>query len=379
MTALPATLLTLVVMVKNEERTIARTLASAKPYIDRWLVLDTGSTDRTKEVVAETMAGKPGRIAEADFVDFATSRNRSLEECGDHSEFILWMDADDVLDGGDALRGFLEKERNKTGTEREAYYVRVLAGVTFDSARVLRSRHKWRFRGVVHEVLMHPDRTPPSLRVPGVLIRHEVEAEAAERSRQRWERDVGLLSGALQVDPSDTRAAFYLGLTYFWLGRWDEAIVALERRMKMGGWHEEVFQAELHAARAADSAEHLWSDVLARYLSAFSAAPHRAEPLYYVALHYNADGQPHLCYLFARRGQELPFPSQDTLFVDEDVYAWGMADLVGSSAFYVGAFDVGEAAMRHALRHRPDDARLQGNLEFYLDRKRKLKAERRRR
>ena len=48
-------------------------------------------------------------------------------------------------------------------------------------------------------------------------------------------------------------------------------------------------------------------------------------------------------------------------------------DLVGSSAFWVGAFDLGEAAAKQALRHRPNDPRLKANVEHYLEHRRRQK------
>jgi glycosyltransferase involved in cell wall biosynthesis len=369
-------LLVLTMIVKDEERTIARTLESVKPFVDRWLILDTGSTDRTKEVVRAAFGDKPGELAEAPFVDFATTRNHALDLCDGQAAFVLWLDADDQLQGGAELRAFLEKERGKRDPDREAYYVRVTAGVTFDSARVLRSGTGWRFRGVVHEVLTKEGRPPPSQRIPGPHILHEPDARAAERSRRRWERDLGLLGGALERDPSDTRAAFYLGLTYFWLGRWEEAMKALDRRAEMGGWIEEVFQARLHQARAAESAGRPWPEVLDRYLAAHAVQPHRAEPLYHVALRYNAHGEHALCLLFARRGWELRYPDKDTLFVESSIYRWRLADLVASSAYWLGEREIGEVAARQAVKNGPADARLQKNLEFYLKGKPSRKARR---
>jgi tetratricopeptide (TPR) repeat protein len=369
-------LLCLTMIVKDEERTLARTLESVEPFVDRWLVLDTGSTDGTRELARRIMGKKPGEVAEAPFVDFATTRNHALDLCGEHCEFILWLDADDVLTGGRDLRAFLEAERKKSGPDREAYYLRVTAGVTFDSARVLKSRAGWRFRGVVHEVLTHEDRQPPTHRIAGVHIAHEPGADSAERSRRRWERDLGLLGKALERDPLDARTAFYLGLTYFWLGRWEEAEKALERRAAMGGWAEEAFQARLHQARAAEAAGRPWPDVLERYLAAHALAPHRAEPLYHVALRYDAKGEHALCLLFARRGWELAYPAKDSLFVEDSVYRWRMADLVASSAYWLGERDIGEAAARQAVKNGPPEPRLRKNLEFYLKGKPSKKARR---
>ncbi|MBI4952354.1 MAG: glycosyltransferase family 2 protein [Myxococcales bacterium] len=364
-------LLCLCMIVKDEAATIARTLESVKPFVDRWVVLDTGSSDDTRERVRALMAGTPGAVHEAPFVDFATTRNHALDLCGADAEFILWLDADDVLVGGKALRAGLGRERALCGPDREAYFLRVEAGVAFDSARVLRARDGWRFKGVVHEVLMREGRQPPVHRIEGVLIRHEVGDEALERSRRRWERDVGLLGAVVAADPSDTRAAFYLGLTYFWLGRWEEAIAALERRAAMGGWHEEVYQARMHVGVAAERAGRPWPEVLDLYLRAHATAPQRAEPLHAIALHYNLRAEHALCVLFARRGYELPYPKEDRLFVDEAVYHWQLADLVASSAYWIGAFELGLAAARQAVRARPDDPRLRQNLEHYLAQKRR--------
>lgn len=71
-------LLTLCMIVKDEAHGIAKTLASAKPWIDRWCILDTGSTDGTPEIVRRELAGVTGNLAFDGFTDFATTRNQLL-------------------------------------------------------------------------------------------------------------------------------------------------------------------------------------------------------------------------------------------------------------------------------------------------------------
>ncbi|MRG98001.1 glycosyltransferase [Polyangium spumosum] len=369
-------LLTLSMIVKDEAATIARTLRSVKPFVDRWVILDTGSTDGTQEVVRHEMSGVPGELFEEPFVDFATTRNRALELAGTATEFVLWLDADDELENGQALRAFLEREREARGPSREAYYVRVALGIHFDSPRIVRSHAGHRFRGVVHEVLTHDERPPPSIRVPEVLIRHHRGEASAERSRRRWERDVGLLEKALAEDPADTRAAFYLAETLLWLGRYAEAEAAFARRISMGGWAEEVFESYMGIARCGVGQNLPWPRVLTRWLDAHLAAPHRAEPLHAIAMHHDARKEHALTFLYARRGYELPLPVNDRLFVDEEVYTWKMADLVASSAYFLGEFAVGEAAAQKAARARPDDERLQKNLVFYAERQRQKRPSR---
>jgi Glycosyl transferase family 2 len=362
-------LLTLSMIVKDEEATLARTLESAKPFLDRWVILDTGSTDGTREVIRRTLEGVPGHLHEEPFVDFSTSRNRALDLAGEATEFVVWLDADDELTGGPALRRFLEGERARVDPDREAYYVRVEMGVRFDSPRVARARSGWRFRGVVHEVLGHPARPPPAHRVPDTLIRHAPTADSAERSRRRWVRDATLLEAAVARDSSDTRSAFYLAMTYFWLGRHDDAEAAFRRRVALGGWAEEVYESKAALARVAAARGTPWPEVEARWLDAHAFAPQRAEPLHAIALHYDALGQHALTFLFARRGYEMPLPVNDVLFVDEDAYTWKLADLVGTSAYWLGEYAIGEAAARKAAQNRPGDERLARNLGFYLARR----------
>jgi glycosyltransferase involved in cell wall biosynthesis len=357
-------LLTLTMILKNEAHGIGRTLASVRPHVDRWCILDTGSTDGTQDAVREAMRGVPGELHEAAFTDFATTRNRGLELCGTHTEFVLWLDADDELRGGDALRRFLVDERPAAG--RDAFYVRIEMGETsFDSARVLRSRSGWRFVGAVHEVLTHPELVSPTRRIEGAVVVHHPGEQGQARSRARWERDVALLDREVARDPAATRPAFYLGLTLFWLGRHLEAIAALERRIALGGWAEEVFYAKLVRARAAAAVGRPWSEVLVLYLDAHSAAPHRAEPLHDVAMQYDARGEHALALLFARRAYELPLPARDALFVEHEVYRWRTADLVGSHAYWLGERALGHEAARRAAAAVPGDARLAGNLRFY--------------
>ncbi|MEZ4300030.1 MAG: glycosyltransferase [Polyangiaceae bacterium] len=364
-------LLTLSMIVKNEARTIARTVRSAKPFIDRWEIVDTGSTDDTRAIVERELDGVPGQVSEAPFVDFETTRNLALDRCGDDADFILWLDADDELDGGAALRAFLGRERASNDPEREAYLVRIETVVAFDSPRVLRSSARWRFKGAVHEILQHPDRSPPRVRIPGVKIFHHPDPQAIARSHERRERDIRLLTESLQRDPNDSRAAFYLAMTNLWMDRHADAVPAFERRIAMGGWAEEVYLSKLGLADACKGRGDPWPDVLTRYLDAHAFAPHRAEPLYHIALHYNAAGQHALCLLFARRGIELPYPERDVHFIDADVYTWKLHDLVGTSAFWLGEYDLGERSARIAAQRRPSDARLAKNLSFYLDRKKK--------
>jgi len=111
-------LLTVAIMVKNEEERITRTLGSVIKYADQVVILDTGSTDNTVRVVKDFCAEKqvPLKLEEEPFIDFATSRNNMLQMCYGLSEFILLLDSNDEVKHPKTMIAFLKckvKERRE--------------------------------------------------------------------------------------------------------------------------------------------------------------------------------------------------------------------------------------------------------------------------
>ncbi|MDD6208187.1 MAG: glycosyltransferase family 2 protein [Clostridiales bacterium] len=80
-------------IVKNEEAVLKRCLDSLKPIVDEMIIVDTGSTDRTKEIARE-YTDKVYDFAWVD--DFSAARNASFEKAG--CDYIYVADADEVLD-----------------------------------------------------------------------------------------------------------------------------------------------------------------------------------------------------------------------------------------------------------------------------------------
>jgi hypothetical protein len=357
-------LLTLTMILKDEAATIAKTLRSVKHYIDRWVILDTGSTDNTKEIVRQELADIPGELYEEPFVDFATTRNRGLDLCREVTEWILYLDADDeFLDPG-GLRDWLKAAAADTA----AFGVNVrVPEALFPSTRVIRSTSGYRFFGVVHEVLMHPSGAVPSSTVPNVVIDHRDGPDEGARTRKRWERDVILLENDFKTTGSH-RSAFYHAMTLYWLGRYGEAIISFARRIALGGWAPEVFCSLLNKARSAQGVGAPPEEWLPMFLQAHSFDPTRAEPLWDIAEWHAWRDDHALTLLFAQRAFEMPRPT-NALFLEEAVYDWKAARLVGIHAWYVGAFEVGERAALAAHLARPEDEVLANNWRHYVNRR----------
>lgn len=85
--------LTVVILTKNEERHIARAMASVAPIADRVVVVDSGSTDRTVELAREGGA----EVLVHPFVTQAQQFNWALDQLPADTDWVLRLDADEVV------------------------------------------------------------------------------------------------------------------------------------------------------------------------------------------------------------------------------------------------------------------------------------------
>ena len=92
---------TLCMIVKDEEHIIRECLESMAPYIDRYDISDTGSTDKTKEIIKEFFEEKgiPGEVHDIPWQGFGKSRTQSLRNCDGKADYAWVIDADDIVEG----------------------------------------------------------------------------------------------------------------------------------------------------------------------------------------------------------------------------------------------------------------------------------------
>jgi glycosyltransferase involved in cell wall biosynthesis len=80
-------------IVKDEAKVIEKCLSSVKPLIDYWAIVDTGSSDNTKQLIDKMIAGIPGEFHERPWVNFAHNRNEALEFTKNKGDYVLFIDA----------------------------------------------------------------------------------------------------------------------------------------------------------------------------------------------------------------------------------------------------------------------------------------------
>ncbi len=349
-------------IVKNESPVITRCLDSLRHVIDTWVIVDTGSSDGTQQVIQRHMEGMPGDLYERPWVNFAHNRTEALVLARGRAEYLLIIDADELLvfDPG------FEMPR----LEADAYQIQVRSGdITYFKTQLVRDAIDWRFEGVVHE---HIYCTGPFVqqRLAGVETLRLPDGARA-RDPLTYRRDALLLEEAVLLEPQNARHMFYLAQSYADAREFSLAIDRYRRRVALGGWAEEVWYSLYRIALLTQQTGAPWPEVLCAYLAAFSFRPERAEPLFHVGFQYSARKEFALAFLFLAQAIQLPFPEGDVLFVDRNIYEVLLPLEYSVVCFYVGRHrEAIETANR--LLEKPDlsqDVRDQvvKNRQFSLD------------
>jgi len=296
-------------------------------------------------------------------VDFVNSPNPGLDlvlEKFPHAAFMIMPDTEWYLHNVESLLEFCQQEL--PFEERRSYLVRIISktsNLDFGTQRLIRcdSGVRWTPQDVYFEV--------------------QDERYGQEKTQKRLLRDRDLLLKEYEDHPNDASTCFYLALTFDNLGDLENAKKYYEARVKLIGWDEEDMIARYRLASVVErilkpDGSCDWPLALDHYLKAFEMRPSRAEALVRISLYYLNHGERDLSYIFAHRACEIPYPDNDSLFVEKEVYEYTRFDVLGQCAWYAGEFEVGEQAVREALKVRHDLPHLETNLNFYLNRKKEL-------
>ena len=321
-------------IVRNESAILERCLSSVRGLIDCWVVCDTGSNDGTKDVVRTVLAGLPGELHEREWRDFAHNRNELMRLAAGRADYLLLVDADMTVTFD--LAGL-------PGLSADAYLLRHAGSVEYWIKRLVRGDRDWKYVGSTHEYVTTED---PEVveRLDAIVIHHH--ADSGMRAG-KFDRDLQLLFEDLRKNPSDARATFYLAQTYRDVGRRTEAIELYERRVRMGGWDQEVFYAMFQAGvLKAETGD--WPGAMAALIGAWEYRPSRLEPVYELASRLRVRGEYHAAHLFAQRGIDRPQPD-DILYVWPWVYRWGLLFEYSITSYWVGEYQAALAACRRLL------------------------------
>lgn len=253
------TMLSLCMIVRNEEKTLPRCLASLKPVVDEMIIVDTGSDDRTA-AIAEAFGARLGKFPWNG--NFSDARNASLDQA--RGRWVLVMDADEVLAEQDytILKQSLQSKatlqaawsvitRNYTNrAESEGWranggsYPLQEQGDGWYPSRKVRlfpAAKNIRFKGDIHEMVEADLRTAAiPIEQAGFVVHHYGELTESDR-RVKQLRYYELGRQKLAERPDDTTALLELALQAGELGLFDEALELWDRLLDSGVHTRDVY------------------------------------------------------------------------------------------------------------------------------------------
>ncbi|GBD04189.1 SPBc2 prophage-derived glycosyltransferase SunS [bacterium HR19] len=240
------------IIARNEEKNIPNVLSSAKKFADEIVVVDTGSTDRTPEIARE-FGAKVYFFQWCD--DFSAARNESLKHAT--CDWIMWLDADDVIDDFN-IEKIIELKKNLPPTKDSAYYFLIESKIieSKDSSsrndawywyqlRLFPRHEEIKFEGRIHEqVIFSIEKLKIKQKYTTIKITHTGYHDP-EKLQQKMQRNIRLLEEEEKSNPSFWIKR-YLAFSYAKLGRIEDALRKLDEALSLIPQNAYMWLYDLH-------------------------------------------------------------------------------------------------------------------------------------
>lgn len=346
-------------IAKNEEQFVRRWVESMREADDIY-VLDTGSTDRTVDLLKSLgvhvteEAIRPWR--------FDVARNRSLALVPEDTDICVSVDLDEYFTPG--WRGEIERTWRAGATRLRYRYVWNYLddgreGTVFWPDKI-HARHGYQWRNPVHEVLTHTgDTREVVMTAQDFTLEHHADPS---KSRGQY---LPLLELSVQENPHDDRGVHYLGREYLYRGRYEDCIRMLQRHLTMpeSRWDAERcasmrFIARSYAALGNRQEAKRW------LLRAVAEAPYLREPYVELAMQLYLDEN--WTALAAACEAALAIRERPQIYINEPM-AWGELpyDLAALAWHRLGQHHLALSRGEEALSLAPDDERIRKNVEIF--------------
>lgn len=338
-------------MVKNEERSLPKTLSSILGKMTDLVVLDTGSSDKTIPLLTTWCQTNQItlHLTEHPFESFDVSRNRLLQFVDDkfpEGSLCLLMDSNDELRGNPFRE--LKLLKDKQGWfdfPTSAFYIKQEweegnRKSTFKTVRMIQVKKGWRYTGSVHEYLMNPD--PEAMARLGdyltgeesqVCLYQNRDEEETKKTQSRWNQDIIMLTNLIQQGKDISRNQFYLGSTYMNLYTTSKDEKSLEQAkecfsvvIKTSYWDEEIFMSKLRLIECMNiQKQHTTGEFRSLCLETFQYSKYRMnheriEPIVYLIDALFHQDKYSEAWSFSRFIQSIPYPKHAVLFVDDSIW-----------------------------------------------------------
>ena len=284
-------------IVKDDGEVIQRCLESVKKWIDYWVIVDTGSTDKTRQLIRESLKDVPGELYERSFDNGARNRNEALKLASKKGDYILLIDADRYL---------MEEEGfEMPSLSADVYFAafRTSSEVSYQEF-LINSRIDWVWEGALYETI-----SSRQIKTSKTINNFCILPIWVDIPQDKYLCDASFLEKLLEEDPANARNVYCLALTYAMAQKYELALKNYEKRAAMEGDPDEVFNSLLAIGSMQERLHRNPEEFIASYNKAYQFRPSRAEPLYFMAKYYISNKSHLLGYLLAQYALTIPYPS----------------------------------------------------------------------
>lgn len=221
--------ISLCMITKDEEKFLPSCLQSVKNHVDEMIIADTGSRDNTCNIALEYGA----KIFHLNWKDdFSAARNFTLDKA--KGDWILFLDADEVLENGELLRplvkeadhdliGFLfhilnYSDEKLTQIERS------------HSLRLFRNTPDLRFFGAIHEQLPIQDKM---VAMTDLVIHHYGYLPSITQAKEKSKRNLTILEKEMKKDPNNPFLYYNLGMEYTRIHNFEHALSYFKKALEL--------------------------------------------------------------------------------------------------------------------------------------------------
>ncbi len=209
------TTLSICMIVRNEQKNLPRFFKSIQGLADEIIVVDTGSKDRTKQIVAREPKAKLLEMKWDN--DFSKARNVSLQAAT--KEWILVLDPDEKVEDHREIRSLLG-ESGKAAFHIKIRNMQPKGSLTqFEDSyliRLFRNQPYHRFVGRIHEQIspsIHAENGEVGLS-QAMIVHYGYIDDKVQGNQSRRARNLALLQKELTDNPTDFYYLFHMGLAH---------------------------------------------------------------------------------------------------------------------------------------------------------------------
>jgi len=361
-------------IVKNEAHIILATLQNLCKYFhfDYWVIVDTGSTDNTKQIIYDFFHSKniKGELHDTPWENFGYNRTDALSKAFNKTDYLLIFDADDEIVGDFILPNELTLDGYHLKFGDNFSYVRLL---------LVNNKLKWKFVGVLHEyiVCIHENYHCVVDNINGNYFLNSGKSGARSNNPNKYIDDAKLLETAYydalkKNDDIMVRYSFYCAQSYKDAGNKIKSIEWYKKRIGHGGWNQEVYYSYITIGilyaemNNMESAFYYW-------MLSFDADPERCEGIYYIISHLRKERMFKLAFQYYKWIENNKKCNLlDKLFVVEDVYKFLLDYEFTIIAYYVDQHKLATASFHNIFKYAGsfpihEKENVINNLRYYTD------------